>query len=111
MIIVEVNNECLDITLTSWDCVWTLKKRISVPLSHIKSVEVQPRPRRSWKAVKFPGSYWPDKIQAGSYWSWEMKEWSFWNIRKAEKVVVIELHGERHKRLVVEVKTLNKRWR
>jgi hypothetical protein len=103
MTIVEVNNECLDITLTAWDCVWTLKGHVCIPLSHVKGVEVQPRPRRSWKAVKFPGSYWPDKIQAGSYWSWDAHEWSFWNIRSGKNVVVIELESERHKQLILDV--------
>jgi hypothetical protein len=43
MTIVEVDNDRLDITLTGWDRVWTLKERISVPLSHVKTVEVEPR--------------------------------------------------------------------
>jgi hypothetical protein len=103
MTIVEVNNDRLDITLTGWDRVWCLKRQLSIPLAHVKSVEVQPRPRRSWKAVKFPGSYWPDKIQAGSFWSWDKHEWSFWNIRSGKNAVVIELDGERYKRLVLEV--------
>jgi hypothetical protein len=32
-----------------------------------------------------------------------MHEWSFWNTRSGDRVVVIELKGERYKQLVLEV--------
>jgi hypothetical protein len=103
MTTIDVSNDHLTITLTGWDRVWTLRKQLSFPLSHVKSVEIQPRPRRSWKSVRFPGTYWPDTIQAGTFWSWDKHEWSFWNIRKADQVVIIELENERFRQVVLEV--------
>jgi hypothetical protein len=108
MMTVDVNNGTLDITLTGWDRVWAVKKHISVPVSHIKNVEIRsgtakPVPSRNWKTLRLGGSYWPGKIIAGTYWSWETKEWSFWNTRKGEKVVVIDLEGNKYSRLVLEV--------
>ena len=84
------------------------QKHISVPVSHIKSIEIKsgtdkPVPRTNWKTLRLGGTYWPGKITAGTYWSLETKEWSFWNIRKGERVVVIELEGEKYSRLVLEV--------
>jgi hypothetical protein len=100
---IEINNEYLDITFTGWDRVWTLKERLSIPLSHVRRVAVQSSPPMNWKNLRAPGTSWPGKIRAGSYWSWETHEWSFWNIRKANRVVVIELEGEKYSRLVLEV--------
>jgi hypothetical protein len=105
---VDVNNGKLDITLTGWDRVWAIKKHISVPVSHFKNVAIKSGadklvPRRNWKTLRLGGSYWPGKITAGTYWSWETKEWSFWNIRKGQKVVVIDLEGNKYSRLVLEV--------
>jgi hypothetical protein len=103
MMTVDVSNGQLDINLTGWDRVWTVKKSLSVPVSHIKSIDIKPVPRLNWKTLRLGGAHWPGKITAGSYWSWEMHEWSFWNIRKAARVVVIELEGEKYSRLVLEV--------
>jgi hypothetical protein len=44
MMTVEVAIGRLDITLTGWDRFWALKKELSVPLDHIKNVEVRPNP-------------------------------------------------------------------
>jgi hypothetical protein len=106
MMTVDVSNGSLDIKFESWDRFWCLKKHMTIPLAHIKSVQVAPPPPRNWKEIKAPGSYWPfwpGKITAGSFWSWETHEWSFWNIRKAQRVVVIDLEGEKYSRLVLEV--------
>src|SRR4051794_4790058 len=102
MTIVDVKDGNLDITFTGWDRVWTLKRHLSIPLAHVKSVEVQsPAPPRSWKSIKLPGSYWPGKITAGAYWSWDKKEWSFWNVRTGDRVVVIDLEDEKYFRIVL----------
>jgi hypothetical protein len=74
-----------------------------VPLSHIKSVEVKPNPRAMKRGIRLPGTYWPGKISAGSYWDLDTHEWSFWNIRSGKNAIVIELDGERYKRLVLEL--------
>jgi hypothetical protein len=103
MIIVDVTNGQLDITLTCWDRVWALKKHLSIPLAHVKSIQVQSPPRMNWKNLRAPGTSWPGKIRAGSYWSWETHEWSFWNVRKSQRVVVIDLDGEKYSRLVLQV--------
>jgi hypothetical protein len=103
MTIIQTNNGHLDITLTDRDRFWALKQHLSIPLSHVKRAEVQPPPRMNGKTLRAPGTHWPGKITAGSYRSWETKEWSFWNIRKADRVLVIDLEGEKYSRLVLEV--------
>jgi hypothetical protein len=104
MTIVDLKDGNLDITLTGWDRFWTLKRHLAIPLAHITSVAVQsPKPPRNWKTIKAPGSYWPGKIQAGSFWSWDTHEWSFWNVRNADRVVVIDLDGEKYRQIVLEV--------
>jgi hypothetical protein len=103
MMTIDVNNGELDITLSGWDRVWTLKQHLSIPLTHVKSVQVQSPPRMNWKNLRAPGTWWPGTIRAGSYWSWKTHEWSFWNVRKGQRAVVIDLKGEKYARLVLEV--------
>jgi hypothetical protein len=103
MMTIDVSNGKLDITLSGWDRFWTLKKHLSVPLASIKSVEIKPPPQWSWRVFQLGGTHWPGKISAGTYWSWETHKRSFWNIRKGQRVVVIDLEGEKYSRLVLEV--------
>lgn len=48
------------------------------------------------------GTSFPGRIQAGRYWR-PAFGWSFWFVRKAEEVLLVELHDERFQRVVLEV--------
>jgi hypothetical protein len=101
MMTVDVSNGQLDITLTGWDTFWTLKREISVPLEHVKNVEVGPAPYMKWMVLRGAGSRWPGRIMAGHFHTNGV--WSFWNVRKGKRVVMIDLEGEHFQRLVLEV--------
>jgi hypothetical protein len=101
MMIVDVSNGRLEIKLTGWDAFWAMKRHISVSLNHIKNVEVGPAPNLKRITRRAAGSRWPGHIIAGRFQV--SGAWTFWNIRKGERVVVIDLEGENYSRLVLEV--------
>jgi hypothetical protein len=101
MMTIDVSSGRLDITLSGWDRFLALKHELSIPLDHITAVDVKPAPHMGWITLGKIGSRWPGRFTVGSFRTRE--GWSFWNIRKGERVVVIELERNKFSQLVFEV--------
>lgn len=88
-----------------WSRYWSLRRRIIVPLSRIRSVRRAPPDigQGWWKGWRLPGTHIPGLIVAGSYLS--EGDWEFWDVRVGnEQAIEVELApGERYRRLVVDV--------
>ena len=86
-----------------WSKLWTLRDRIVVPLSALRSVRRAPGVGDGWwKGWRLPGTHLPGVIVAGSYLADGM--WSFWDVRgSGERAIEVELEGERYQRLVIDV--------
>lgn len=81
---------------------WALKRRIEVPLTHVTSVRADASAASGlWKGWRLPGTYLPGVITAGSFF--RDGTWTFYDVVDGARTVVIDLDGERYRRLIVEV--------
>jgi hypothetical protein len=97
---IDIAGDALVVTIEGLDVLWAFKKRLTVPLAHVRGATPDPGIVRGFKGVRTKGTYWPGLIVAGTYRSGEDR--TFWNVRDAAKAVVIELTGEPWTRLVIE---------
>lgn len=81
---------------------WTLRRRIEVPLSYVRDARVEDeKPIGWWMGLRVPGTHLPWVIAAGTYYRKGRRE--FWDLRHHRRPVVIDLVGGGFDRLVVEV--------
>jgi hypothetical protein len=63
-----VSDDSFDITLTGWDRLWALRRRLSIPISQITGARVVPRDvavrRLRWR---IGGTHVPGLVRAGRY--------------------------------------------
>ncbi|MEO6627216.1 MAG: hypothetical protein ABIP03_01465 [Aquihabitans sp.] len=79
---------------------WALSSGINVPVTAIVDVGVSPRTGLV-KGFRAPGTYLPGVMTAGTFRSRGEKD--LWMAGRAEKVLVIELHDERYRHVIVQV--------
>ena len=101
MTAVEVVGDELVVTMQGLDRFWSLRRRIRVPLAHVRGATADPGMDRESAGLRSPGTHVPRVITAGSYR--KDGEWTFWNLRASQQAVVVELTGERFRRLVLGV--------
>ncbi len=73
-------------------------KTIEIPLRHISRVSTE-APPFDWWQIRAPGTYLPGVIKAGTYYTRSGRE--FWYARPHRGFLVLELEGERYKRVVL----------
>ena len=101
MTTVEITGDELVVTMHGLDRLWSLRRRIVVPLAHVRGATADPGVSRESAGVRAPGTHVPRVITAGTYY--DGGERTFWNLRASQQAVVIELTGERFRRLVLGV--------
>lgn len=79
---------------------WALSSGIDVPMTSVVDVGVSPR-KGLVKGFRAPGTYLPGVMTAGTFRS--RGERDLWMAGRAESVLVIELHGERYRHVIVQV--------
>jgi hypothetical protein len=98
----DVEGDTLVVRPRELDVLWTLRRRIDVPLSMVGMVRVVPRSQTPRQGLRWPGTSLPQAIRAGSYGTGE--ERTFWDVRRADRVLLISLRlGFEYKSLVLEV--------
>ncbi|MGI8711173.1 MAG: hypothetical protein ACR2LA_09305 [Acidimicrobiales bacterium] len=80
--------------------VWALSTGIDVPVTAIVDVGVSER-RGLVKGLRAPGTYLPGVMTAGTFRSRGEKD--LWMVGRADSVLVIELHDERYRHVIVQV--------
>jgi hypothetical protein len=80
---------------------WALKRRIEVPLAHVRGVFHDPGVGRERKGIRAPGLAVPRVATMGTFYRHGRR--SFWDIRSGSHAVVVDLAHERWVRLVVDV--------
>ena len=101
MTTVEIAGDQLVVTMHGLDPFWALRRRVIVPLAHVRGATPDPGVGRESAGVRAPGTHVPRVITAGTYR--KDGERTFWNLRPSQQAVVIELAGERFRRLVLGV--------
>ena len=79
---------------------WALSSGINVPVTALVDVGVSPR-KGLVKGFRAPGTYLPGVMTAGTFRSRGEKD--LWMAGRAETVLVIELHDERYRHVIVQV--------
>ena len=98
---IDVTGDQLVVTMQGMDRFWSLRRRIAVPLAHVRGATADPGVVREPAGTRAPGTYVPRFITAGTFY--RDGEWVFWNVRGSRDPVVIELADERYARLVLGV--------
>ncbi|MFI2209242.1 hypothetical protein [Streptomyces sp. NPDC020141] len=98
---VGIDGGRLIVEMTGFDRVWALKKRLDIPLDHVRGATADPGAAREPKGIRAAGTHFPRFITSGTFY--HRGERMFWDVRDASKAVVIELTGERYARLIVQV--------
>lgn len=98
---IEIQNGVLTVTMEGIDKILALRGHVSVPVSHIRGVEVQPpEARQLWHGLKI-GTNIPGVVTAGTFITGDGK--LFFDMRHQERTIGIDLEGETYRRLIVEV--------
>jgi hypothetical protein len=102
MVEVSVGGDKAVFTALGWDELWALPSRLEVPLAHVRDVPADASPKLGWsQGLKVLGADIPNVFRAGTFY--QDGGWLFWDVRHPDRVIVVELHDERSRRLVVEV--------
>ena len=98
---IEITKDHLVVTMQGLDRLWSLRRRIVVPLTHVRGATADSGVTREPAGLRAPGTYLPRLITAGTFY--RDGERVFWNLRASLEPVVIELLEERYARLVLGV--------
>ncbi len=80
--------------------VWALSRGVELPITSVVDVGVSER-KDLVLGMRFPGTHLPGVLTAGTFRS--RGEKSLWMVGRNEKVLVIELTGEKYRHLVLGV--------
>jgi len=88
------------IQLEPMEQLWSfrLSGTIEIPLRDIVRVSTD-RPPYDWWQLRIPGTFLPGVIKAGTYYTPRGRE--FWYARSGKGVLVLDLEGNRYKRVVL----------
>lgn len=98
---IDITGDQLVVTMRGLDRLWTLRRRIAVPLTSVRGATADPGVTREPAGFRAPGTHLPGVIIAGTYV--KDGERTFWNLRRSQQPVVVELTGQRFARLVLGV--------
>ena len=101
MAVVSIEADALRVTFRGIHRLWTLRRRLTVPLAHIVDARRDPSLASSSPGWRLLGAELPGVVAAGRFV--KDGERAFWDVVDPAKAVVIELRGERYARLVLEV--------
>ncbi len=97
---VTVAPDVLVVEPTGLDKMWSLTRRIRIPLNHVRGATHDPGMKHAPKGWRGPGLRLGDKL-SGTFHADDDRQ--FWNVDGYDNVIVIELTGEDYQRLVVSV--------
>jgi hypothetical protein len=101
-ITLELDVDVLRLRHGPWDTLYTMTRRLEIPVAHIAGVAAAPRDQVPATGMRLPGTSLPGVIRAGAYGIRPNRD--LWNVRRAKTVLVIQLlPGAAYRRLVLEV--------
>ena len=102
MVQIFLQDDSMVFELEGWDKLWSLRSRLTIPLSHIKRAYADPQPAMGWfQGLKLGGTDVPNIFRAGTFY--QQGGLVFWDVRNPENTIVIELAHELYKKLIIEV--------
>jgi hypothetical protein len=107
MVTVSIADSCLHLDVQGFDRFLSLRSHLDIPLSHIRSVRIDPEAARGWwHGLRLMGSQIPGVVTAGTFY--EQGGIVFYDVHDPDGTIVLELDHERYKRLIVEVEAPEK---
>ena len=98
---VTLTPEALVVEPLGWNKLWSLTRRLRIPLEHVRGATFDPGARLEPNAWRGPGLHLPGRLR-GTFHAGRSRQ--FWNTAGPERTVVVTLAaGERYDRLVVSV--------
>ena len=101
MVDVSVDHGCLIVAVEGADQLWSFKSSLTIPLSSVSDVRIDPGAASGPHGWRGPGTSLPRVITAGTFH--ERDGEVFWDVHDPAGAIVIELEHERYRRLIVEV--------
>jgi hypothetical protein len=98
---VSVSDTEVRVDLEGLHQVWALKRRITVPLAHVRGATADPGVVAEARGTRAPGLFIPGVATIGTFH--RDGERYFWDVTNGAGAVVIQLRDERFTALVVEV--------
>jgi hypothetical protein len=97
---VSITDRLLTIELQGLHRLWALKRRIQVPLAHVRGATADPDIIGEPKGIRAPGLHLPGAV-IGTFL--QDGEKHFWDVRSGRHAIVVELAEETYTRLIVDV--------
>lgn len=102
MVSISVSDDRIRFDVEGIDRMWALRSQLEFPLSHIRSVRVDPEAAKGWwHGIRLWGSNIPGILTAGTFY--QNGRVVFYDVHDPERTIVIELDHEHYDRMVVEV--------
>jgi hypothetical protein len=100
---VTVLEDALLVEPEGLDVLWTVRRRVTIPIDKVESVRVGSRNEAPRLGIRLPGAYFPGIITAGSYGTGAKR--TFWDVRRAQLLLLIACKpGAEYKMVVLEVR-------
>jgi len=102
MVNISVKGDLVHLDVEGIDKLWALRSHLEFPLSHVRSVRVDPAAARGWwHGLRLWGSNMPGILTAGTFY--QQGRIVFYDVHDPERTIVLELDHEHYDRLIVEV--------
>src|SRR3954468_22869478 len=102
MVTISVSDDRIHFDVEGIDRMWALRSQLEFPLSHIRSVRVDPEAAKGWwHGIKLWGSNIPGILTAGTFY--QNGRVVFYDVHDPQRTIVIELDHEHYDRMIVEV--------
>jgi hypothetical protein len=100
---IDIDETALTVRPRGLDVVWTTRRRIIVPLEHVRGARIDPDVVRHgpWLGAGYTDALLDYAVAAGSMFVHGHRE--FWDVHFPERSVVVDLTGEQYERLVIDV--------
>ncbi|MDQ6934784.1 MAG: hypothetical protein M3130_05790 [Actinomycetota bacterium] len=97
---ISLTHDLLTVEPAGLDKLWSLRRRLQVPLAHVRGATFDPGANHEHKGFRGPGLHLPNKI-AGTFR--RDGESAFWNVSGRGRTIEVELADERLARLYLTV--------
>ena len=98
---ITVDGGVLTVTMRGIDRILALRGHVSVPVAHIRGVEVRPKEAHQvWHGLR-AGTNIPGVITAGTFFTGDGR--FFYDMHDPERTIAIDLADETYRRLIIQV--------
>lgn len=97
---VSLTEKMLVVEPKGFDKLWSFRRKLEIPLDHIRGATLDPGANQEFKGIRAPGLSLPGKW-AGTFH--KNGDRSFWNVSGPNGTIVVELADEHYARLVLTV--------